>query len=77
MTVQDLVNALLQFPPTMEIFTIRDDFSKTIEKYTTVDDVEIGNAAIKSEQDKEGNDVLSFKQAVLIKVSATNKEIKK
>jgi mannose/fructose/N-acetylgalactosamine-specific phosphotransferase system component IIB len=67
MIVQDLVNALLQFPATMEVYTVREDFSKMIERYSPVESVTIGEAAIKQDKDKEGNDVSIFKQAILIK----------
>jgi hypothetical protein len=74
MNVQDLVNALLQFPPSMEVYTVREDFLKTVERYSQIDSVALGNAVIKQDKDKEGNDVSVFKQAILIKGISANKE---
>ena len=67
MIVQDLVNALLQFPPTMEVYTVREDFSKTVERYAPIDAVTIGDAVIGQDKDKDGNEKSVFKQAILIK----------
>jgi hypothetical protein len=67
MNVQDLVNALLQFPPTMEVYSVREDFSKTIERYSPIESVMIGEAAVGQAKDDQGNDKALFKQAILIK----------
>lgn len=76
MNVQDLVNALLQFPPTMEVYTVREDFTKTVERYAPVDTVSIGEAAIKQDKDKDGNDISTFKQAILIKGLVVKETVK-
>lgn len=72
--VQDLVNALLLYPPTMEVFSLREDMLKVSERYTPIETVIIGEAAIGSEKDKDGNDKAIYKQAILVK--ALTKEIK-
>lgn len=74
MNVQDLVNALLQFPPTMEVYTVREDFTKTVERYAPVDTVTFGEAAIKQDKDKDGNEISIFKTAILIKGLTAKKE---
>lgn len=67
MIVQDLVNALLQFPATMEIFLMRDEAQKLSEKFTTVDTVVMGEAVTGQDKDKDGNEISVTKQAVIIK----------
>lgn len=69
MTVQDLVNQLVMFPPTMEVFTLREDLSFVAERYRAIDAVNMGNALIEQEKDETGSDVSTYKVAIIIKAA--------
>jgi hypothetical protein len=67
MIVQDLVNALLQFPATMEVYLMRDEAQKLSEKFAAADSIIMGEAVTGQANDKDGNEISVTKQAVIIK----------